>query len=217
MMMPVVIALLAMMFLYAGLHDMSLTDALRSLLGRQPKDKGKSLSAVPMIGPNTGLGNITIGNTLTKLPNFASVNPVPGATGSRLDQGFDLTGSTFLSPFNGTVVKATTSDPGWQGGGYIAIKSNNDPNFVYFVAEGVHPIVSEGQQVQAGEHIGIPATNPYNNIMGNVEIGRANPASPGQPLAQVIGNARGMVLDFYRWIKGLGGPTATSTGNAGKP
>jgi hypothetical protein len=35
----------------------------------------------------------------------------------------DGTAKTFVSPFNGKVVYSQASDPGWQGGGYVAIQS----------------------------------------------------------------------------------------------
>lgn len=145
------------------------------------------------------------------------VNPFPGASGAggRLDQGIDVTGQNFLSPVTGKVVYSKQSDPGWAGGGYVAIADAADPNRVYYFAEGIAPVVSTGQQVQAGERIAIPKTNPYNGTVGNIEFGRANPSSPGQPLAQTISNPAGMVQQMYQWLKSLGGPTVSSTSSAG--
>lgn len=161
-------------------------------------------------------GGGNVGGTPKAVDNFpASVNPLPGATGSRLDQGFDATGHTFPSPWSGHVVKATSSDPGWNGGGYVAVQSDADPSMVYFLAEGIAPIVKLGQKVNAGDLLALPRANPYNGIVGNVEVGRANPANPGQPLAQVISNPAGMVDDFYNWLRGLGAPVATTTAGAG--
>jgi murein DD-endopeptidase MepM/ murein hydrolase activator NlpD len=144
-----------------------------------------------------------------------TTNPIPGATGGRLDQGMDGTSKTFVSPFNGKVVYSQASDPGWQGGGYVAIQSAQDPNTVFYAAEGLTPTVQVGQTVTAGQQIATPRANPYNGIVGNFEIGRANPASPGQPLAQVVSNSAQMVQEFYSWLQGLGAPAATSTSNAG--
>jgi murein DD-endopeptidase MepM/ murein hydrolase activator NlpD len=144
-----------------------------------------------------------------------TTNPIPGASGGRLDQGMDGTSQTFLAPFNGKVVFSEANDPGWKGGGYVAIQSAQDPNTVYYAAEGLTPTVQVGQTVTAGQQIATPRANPYNGIVGNFEIGRANPASPGQPLAQAISNPAQMVFEFYHWLKGLGGPNATSTSNAG--
>lgn len=143
------------------------------------------------------------------------VNPVPGSVGSRLDQGFDVTGRRFLAPFAGTVVAATPSDPGWAGGGLVAIANALDPAQIVYFAEGLAPSVSVGQTVTAGESIATPATNPYNGILGNIEFGPANPANPSQPLAQVVSDARALVENFYAHVRSIGGPKATSTSLAG--
>ena len=54
-------------------------------------------------------------------------NPVPGSTAGRLDMGRDGTAQQFVAPFNGTVAYSTPSDPGWRGGGYVAVQSSTDP------------------------------------------------------------------------------------------
>jgi biotin carboxyl carrier protein len=144
-----------------------------------------------------------------------STNPVPGATGSRLDQGIDGTTKSFVAPFSGTVVYSSAHDSGWKGGGYVAIKSAADPSKVFYAAEGLLPTVKVGDTVTAGQTIAQPAVNPYNGIVGNFEIGWANPSAPSQPLAQVASNPKQVALDFYSWLRSLGGPTATSTSNAG--
>jgi hypothetical protein len=59
MVVPVMIALLALMFLYAGIHDVSVTDALRSLLGRSPK--GKLGSFGPAASSGGGSSSLTGG------------------------------------------------------------------------------------------------------------------------------------------------------------
>lgn len=150
-----------------------------------------------------------------KLNAKGQVNPVPGATGSRLDQGFDLTGKSFLAPFTGKVVASVISDPGWQGGGYVAVQNAANPSQVVYFAEGLTPVVQKGQTVRAGQVIGTPAVNPYNAIIGNIETGPANPKNPLQPLAQVVSNPRSVVLAFYNWLRSLGAPAATSTSLAG--
>lgn len=142
-----------------------------------------------------------------------------GAQGSRLDQGQDLTASQFNAPVSGTIVKADQTNSGWAGGGYVALKSDNPiaglPSQVLYFAEGLSPTVQVGQHVNAGEQIAIPVSNPYNGIVGNIEWGLANPSNPGQPLAQTVSNARGMVLAFYNWARSIGAPVASSTSNAG--
>jgi murein DD-endopeptidase MepM/ murein hydrolase activator NlpD len=144
-----------------------------------------------------------------------TTNPVPGATGGRLDQGMDGTTQSFVAPFNGKVVFSEANDSGWDGGGYVAIQSAQDPSYVYYAAEGLTPTVQVGQTVTAGQQIATPRSNPYNGIVGNFEIGRANPSSPGQPLAQVVSNPSQMVMEFYNWLRSLGVPAASSTSNAG--
>ncbi len=157
----------------------------------------------------------TVPTTTTNTAVGPSTNPVPGATGGRLDQGFDGTTKTFLAPFGGTVVYSTASDPGWAGGGYVAIRSAADPSKVFYAAEGLNPTVKVGDTVVPGQAIAQPATNPYNGIVGNYEIGWANPNAPGQPLAQVSSNPKQVALDFYSWLQSLGGPVATTTSGAG--
>jgi hypothetical protein len=152
-----------------------------------------------------------------KLNRSGQANPVPGATGSRLDQGFDVTSTLFESPFPGTVVASEQNDPGWKGGGYVAIRSAANPREVVYEAEGLSPVVTLGQHVAAGQLVATPVSNPYNNIVGNAEIGLADPNTPTRPLAQVVRNPGQEVLGFYNWIRSLGGPLATSTSNAGHP
>lgn len=172
--------------------------------------KGALNSSAAAPGSDTGAQTPTSSGGFPK-----SVNPVPGAAVSRLDQGIDATAKTFVSPWAGKVVYATANDPGWKGGGYVAVQSTENPNFVYYLAEGITNVVKVGDMVTAGQTIAYPVANPYNGIVGNVEFGRANPASPGQPLAQVTSNAKQMVLDFSSWFQSLGGAAPTSTSNAG--
>jgi hypothetical protein len=154
--------------------------------------------------------------TLTPTP-AGTVNPFPAAAGSRLDQGFDLTARAFLAPFDGVVLKAVRSDPGWGGGGYLAIQNSADPSQVIYMAEGIAPIVQAGQSVSAGDPVAQAAVNPSNGIVGNIEAGWASALSPGQPLAQTIANKPSAATSFYNWLRSLGGPAATSTAGAGYP
>lgn len=159
----------------------------------------------------------TTGTGKAKVNSAGQTNPFPGASGSRLDQGIDLTSKQFLSPFAGVVKVAISSDPGWAGGGYLAIQSLSNPKQVVYMAEGLTPTVRVGQRVAAGQIVATPRSNPYNGIVGNIEAGPANPSNPGQPLAQVASNPPAVVEQFYHWLLGLGGPHATSTSNAGYP
>jgi hypothetical protein len=176
---------------------------------------GQSGGANQLLPPGAP-GTASLAGNLIGTPNAkGQVNPVPGATGSRLDQGFDLTSKTFVSPYAGKVVSSTPSSSGWRGGGYVAIANAANPRQVVYFAEGILPAVSQGQMVQAGQTIGVPAINPYNAISGNIETGPANPAAPTQPLAQVVSNPAGAVMSFYNWLRSLGAPPASSTSGAG--
>jgi biotin carboxyl carrier protein len=179
--------------------------------GRAAQVYRETAAAAPSAGGTAGASAAAV-NAATV---GSQVNPVPGATGSRLDQGFDVTGTHFLAPFSGTVVAADISNAGWGGGGYVAIKNALDPTQVVYFAEGLIPTVTLGQSVSAGDQIAIPKLNPYNGILGNIELGPASPSNPGQPLAQTVSNGAAEVDKFYNWLLGLGGPTATSTSLAG--
>ena len=153
-----------------------------------------------------------------KIGNFpTAVNPFPGASGSggRLDQGIDVTGSVFQSPWAGKVVASLARDPGWDNGGYVAVQSHEDPSHVFYFAEGIAPSVRVGQDVNAGDIVGYPVSNPYNQIVGSIEAGLANPNAPRQPLAQVIAAPAKMVDDMYKWLTALGGAQVSSLSSAG--
>lgn len=171
-------------------------------------------SAIDSAGSAAGSATVTTPTIVGGFPE--SVNPLPGANASRLDQGIDATGKTFLSPWSGRVVYSQARDSGWRGGGYIAVQSDTDSNMVYYLAEGITPTRKVGDNVKAGDPIAQPIANPYNGIVGNVEAGRANPLSPGQPLAQVVSNPAKMVDDFYQWLLGVGGPKASNLSAAGR-
>lgn len=159
----------------------------------------KAFTTSPVSSSATGSGRVF---NIKGFP--AGTNPLPGASFSRADQGIDGTGKTFLSPWAGKVVYSVANDPGWDGGGYVAVQSSADPSFVYYVAEGISPIVHVGESVAAGQQIASPVASPYNGIVGNFEAGRANPAAPGQPLAQVIGDSATMVKGWISWLQQVG-------------
>ena len=137
-------------------------------------------------GSTTGTGGASTGT----LPAGSYTNPVPGATTGRIDQGVDYTlgSGGFVAPGRSQILVADTSNSGWKGGGYIAAKLLDGPlaGAVYYIAEGIKPLVSAGQTVAAGTQLGSGVANPYNNVVGNVEAGWANPSSPTVPLAQSL-------------------------------
>jgi hypothetical protein len=118
------------------------------------------------------------------------INPVPGASTGRIDQGVDYTlgPGGFVAPGKSQILVADQSNAGWKGGGYLAAKLLDGPlkNAVYYVAEGISPLVTAGQTVAAGTPLTASVANPYNNLVGNVEAGWANPNSPTVPLAQSL-------------------------------
>lgn len=141
------------------------------------------------------------------------------ATSSRLDQGQDVTSEMFNAPVSGTIVAADQSNAGWAGGGAVAIKMDSaikglGSDVLYFT-EGLAPTVKVGQHVNQGDQIAIPAVNPYNGVIGNIEWGLANPRSPTQPLAHVASDPVGAVQAFYKWALSIGAPKASQTGLAG--
>lgn len=166
----------------------------------------------------SGGANQTLPSSTGSTPaaKAGQVNPIPGASANRLDQGFDVTGKNFLAPFTGKVVASSQSDPGWGGGGYIAIQNATNPNDVIYMAEGLAPLLQKGATVTAGERVAVPRMSPYpSGGFGTIEIGPANPKNPLQPLAQVVSDPAGAVMKFYDWLRSLGAPAATSTSLAG--
>lgn len=167
-------------------------------------------------GLNSGGGSTVTTNSGT---SKGGSNPFPGATGSRLDQGFDLTTKVFKAPDKSQIVFASPRVPGWNNGGMVCGKLLAGPHkgMVWYYAEGLRPTVKVGQVVAAGQSVATPVANPYNGIVGNMEGGWANPSSPTQPLAQVSSNKPAVAWSWYNYVRSLGGPKATSTGNAGYP
>jgi hypothetical protein len=176
--------------------------------------RGKATPKNPL--PGLGLGSSSTGaggGGATNVTPGTYTNPFPGASASRVDQGVDYTSNQFLAPGRSQILVANTSDPGWRGGGYIAAKLLDGPlaGTVYYVAEGIAPIVTVGETIAAGASLGRPVANPYNGTVGSIEAGWANPSSPGQPLAQGTGGYRegastAAGVSFNRFIQSLRGP-----------
>lgn len=150
------------------------------------------------------------------------VNPMPNvASWQRVDQGIDATiTGNYRAIGRSKILAADPSSAGWKGGGYVAAQLLDGPyaGSVYYVAEGIKPLVTVGQEVAAGDPIATPVRSPYNNgIVGNLETGWANPQSPRQPLAQVTGGySEGEVTaagaSFDAFLKGLGATGSTIIG-----
>lgn len=142
-----------------------------------------------------------------------------GAVGSRLDQGFDLTSNYFGAPDQCKIIYASDHVPGWANGGLVAgiLLTGPKRGKVFYYAEGLIPTVKVGDVIGQFQSIAKPAKNPYNGIVGNIECGWANPSSPTQPLAQISSNKPAVAWDWYNYIRSLGAPQASQTGNAGYP
>lgn len=178
--------------------------------------KGQATSH-SLAGSSTASGSSSA-NSASTLPAGTYTNPFPGAQGSRIDQGVDLTGKQFLAPGKSQILVADQANPGWAGGGYIAAKLLDGPlaGTVYYIAEGVAPLVQVGQTVSAGQPLGRPVSNPYNGIIGNIEAGWASLTNPGQPLAQTLSGYSGdqstagltagySFSNFWKALGGVGG------------
>lgn len=160
-------------------------------------------------------GTITGGGGQTSVAPGTYTNPLPGAQTGRIDQGVDYTGKQFLAPGKSQILVSNQSDSGWGGGGYIAAKLLDGPlaGSVYYFAEGIAPSVKAGQTVAAGTILGIPVSNPFNGLLGNIEAGWADPSSPGRPLAQSLAGYGGdqstqaltAGFSFSRFVQALGG------------
>lgn len=171
-----------------------------------------------LLGQHGGANQKLPSSSSSAITSGGATDPVPGASGNRLDQGFDVTSKRFVSPFSGTVVASEQMDPGFAGGGYVAIQSASNPRQVEYFAEGLAPTVTKGETVTAGQQIAVPRLSPYpTGGFGTIETGPANPSDPLQPLAQVVKDPRAAVLGFYNWLHKLGAPAATTTSGAGYP
>lgn len=164
--------------------------------------------------------------------NFAHAHPAPrGYDPSRADLGLDATIIEIWCSMVDAVVEYAGEFHGWNGSHGIITRAteslDHHPNLKkwcptgwFYVVEGIHPVVRNGQHVRAGEVIGHAARNLFNDIVGNIEHGVAAAGSPGEhvqtnPWGSVLGQgaaARRMVLN-YAWgcekIIGMRGPTST--------
>jgi hypothetical protein len=151
------------------------------------------------------------------------VNPVPGASTGRIDQGVDYTlgPQGFLAPGNSKIVYVG-SGGGW-GKEYVAAQLLDGPlaGAVWYIAEApaVAAGIIKGATVKAGQQI----TPPGSSTGGAIEAGWANPANPGQTLAQSMSGYGGdqstqaltAGYSFSKFIHALNGPVGTFEGAGG--
>jgi hypothetical protein len=189
-------------FLVAATTGDSLADVVRGTVSSSPK---------PL--PGAGGGTSSEGPAAAGALGAAGyVNPFPGAKPSRVDQGVDYTGARFLAPGDSEILVADRSSSGWGGGGYIAGKFLSGPlaGKVWFMAEGIRPIVNVGDKIAAGSIVGQPIPSPFNGIRGNIEAGWASPTTPRAPLAKTTGGysegqSTAAGQSWNRFMQSLGG------------
>lgn len=146
------------------------------------------------------------------------VNPIgPGLHPGRVDMGVDYTGSGPLYALGSGVVTSTTNS-GWPGGKFVAIKLDSG-QYVYY-AENIIPHVSVGQRVSAGQLVATAVgTYPF------VEVGWAAPPGTGDTMAtqsrqSALGASQGdpgkyptgYGVSMSNLIKSLGGPGGIVSG-----
>jgi len=165
----------------------------------------------PITGSSSSSGGSAVGSAITGAGKGGYVNPVPGASASRLDEGADYTLSSkgFVAPGRSRIVG--TSGSFFQGGNIWAQFLDGPLAGQYwYVGEGVKPTsgIKPGVIVQAGQRITDSIASPYNGIVGNIEAGFSD--ANGTPLAQSTGGySEGQTtaagVAWNNFVKGLGG------------
>jgi hypothetical protein len=164
------------------------TDPVKSVLRGQPAPKPAGVETsysvqlaadVTALQPDTG--TTSSGGTGTGTVNAQGfTNPIgKGLTGERIDMGVDYGGSGPLYALGPGTITATANS-GWPGGTFICIHLD-EGHYVYY-AEDITPLVSVGQRVKAGDHIGY-ATGGGSGI----EVGWAAPPGTGATMAASLG------------------------------
>jgi hypothetical protein len=146
-------------------------------------------------------------------------NPFPnGWVPGRLDMGYDGSfDSQIVAPCSGTMsyVDADSDhsyNGGWEGA-YFTLECSQAPsglpaNTSFYFAEGVQPIVSQGQTVTAGQKIAVPGWTGYTEGPGGIEWGIAVSSDPQETYAASLGNScvvgsasQVMVMNFSKWVQ----------------
>ncbi|MDQ6784124.1 MAG: M23 family metallopeptidase, partial [Actinomycetota bacterium] len=138
-------------------------------------------------------------------------NPLRGIVGLtplRIDQGVDYAGSGPLYAIGDGVVVSTTNS-GWPGGAFIAIRLTDGPaaGDVVFEAENITPLVSIGQQVTANTVLGT-----LHNAYPNSELGWGSSRAIGSALAPyyggyIQGDSTALGVNFNQLLVKLGAPS----------
>ena len=201
----------------AGIKGDSIANVIKGQATGHPLTPSTSTSAGGTSSPGGA-------SSSSSLPAGQYTNPLPGAATGRIDQGVDytMTSKGAVAPGRSKILQADSSNSGWGGGGYIAAQLLDGPlaGTVYYIAEGVKPLVAAGQTVAAGAPLGAPVRNPFNGVFGNIEGGWADPSAPGRPLAQALSgytgdqSTQGLTAgySFSQFVHALGGVPGTFEG-----
>lgn len=134
-----------------------------------------------------------------------------GLVQGRTDQGVDYSGSGPLYAVgDGTIISVLNSDPGWEGGTFMALKLNNPPDplhSIVYYAEGLTAQVKNGDVVKAGQQIGQATGGPH-----GIEIGWGNPNAIGQALAMGASGVTPQGQNFLNFITGGSAGTSSAGG-----
>jgi hypothetical protein len=177
----------------------------------------------PLAAATGGTGSAAAtgsGGSAAALTGGGYVNPVPGASTGRVDQGVDyrLGSQGFVAPGNSQIVY-TGAGGGW-GNEYVAGKLLDGPlkGMVWYIAEAPGKLagIAQGVLVKAGQQI----TPAGSSTGGAIEAGWANPNNPGQTLAQSMsgygGDQSTQALtagwSFSKFVHALGGAVGTFEG-----
>jgi hypothetical protein len=202
----------------AGIKGDSIINVVKGKATQQPLSSSSSTAADSTSG-STAAGSSTGGGSGVA----GYVNPVPGATTGRVDQGVDyhLGPSGFLAPGNSQIVY-TGAGSGW-GNEYVAGRLLDGPlkDAVWYIAEAPGKLagIVQGAVVKAGQQI----TPAGSSTGGAIEAGWANPANPGNPLAQSLSGYSGdqslqgltAGYSFSKFVHALGGPLGSFEGAGG--
>jgi hypothetical protein len=141
-----------------------------------------------------GSGAAGAGTSTGAIAPGSYINPVPGATTGRIDQGVDyaLGPQGFVAPGRSQIVYvgSGTGLSGW-GNEYVAGKLLDGPltGKIWYIAEAASTSagIAKDAIVQAGQQI-VPKGS---STGGAIEAGWANPGNPGNPLAQSLAGYAG--------------------------
>lgn len=181
-------------------------------------DPNGSIASVVQ-GLDSGKGIASFGTGSSSTPTSTTpqatadgyVNPFPGASSSRVDQGVDYTITQPVKAPGTLAIKHVGNISGF--GTYIAGQLLDGPlagRGVYF-AEGLAPAagVTPGAVIPKGADVAVPAQGPYGH--GVIESGWADIKSSWYaPLAQSTGGfanaSTAAGASYNRFVQALGGP-----------